>query len=747
MKKLYIGALLILSGMLFSQKVNEIYIVNENSKLPVASLSVTNEDGSFQSVSDENGLLNLKDFNGNTLYISGIGYEKQSLDLRTIRIDKNVGYVYVTPKIVSIEEVKITANAKNNIFQTISDLDIHLRPINNSQEILRTIPGLFIGQHAGGGKAEQLFIRGFDIDHGTDISLFVDGIPVNMPSHAHGQGYADLHFLIPEFVDKVDFNKGPYFADKGNFTTAGYVDFRTKNFLENNFVKVEAGQFSSYRGVLGLNLLKNKKEMKDQSLIIGSELYFTDGYFENPQDFNRFNFLLKYYGKLNENNILTASTTALSSKWNASGQIPDRAIESGQIGWFGAIDPNEGGKTSRYNLNLNLKSYLKNGATWNNQLYYSKYKFELYSNFTFFLNDSENGDQIRQHEDRNLIGFNSTYEKTFEIGKIRTQTSIGTQIRYDDVNELELSHTADRITILERLKYGNVDETNLGFFWTQKIMLSPKFDITPAVRFDHFNNQYQDLLLDQNLKANSSIASPKLRFDYRMNDKVQLYTYVGRGFHSNDTRVVVLEGGKATLPPAWGSDIGGVFKIGKKLILQTALWYLWLDQEFVYVGDEAVVEAGGKTQRIGIDVSARYELVKNLYADVNLNLAKPKALDTPKAENYIPLAPKVVSTGGITYRKATGFNGSVRYRYMGDRPANEDNSVVAEGYTVFDAVLNYTAKKWEVGISIQNLFDVKWKETQFDTESRLYNEAEPVSEIHFTPGTPFFGKLSFTYFF
>ena len=646
-----------------------------------------------------------------------------------------------------IEEVQLKNSTKNSIFQTISDLDIHLRPINNSQEILRSVPGLFIGQHAGGGKAEQLFIRGFDVDHGTDVNISVDGMPVNMVSHAHGQGYADLHFVIPEFIDKVNFDKGPYFAEKGNFTTAGFVDFKTKDFLENNFAKLEVGQFKTYRGVLGLNLLKNNKEVKNQSLILATEAYFTDGYFDNSQDFNRFNGMLKYHGKLNDNNFLTAYFSGLSSKWNASGQIPDRAVEDGTIGWFGALDSNEGGKTSRYNFNTNLKSYLKNGGKLTNQIFFTKYKFELYSNFTFFLNDPINGDQIRQKEDRNLFGFNSTYEKSTQIFGLKSETFAGIQLRYDDINDLELSRTKDRTTTTEALKLGDVNEMNLGAFWSQKIALNQNFDITSSIRFDEFDNQYYDKLLQQKLKSNSTIFSPKLRMNYRINENVQLYSYFGKGFHSNDTRVAVVENGKKVLPPALGTDFGGIFKIGKKLILQSAVWYLWLDQEFVYVGDEAVVEEGGKTERMGIDITARYEIYKNWFADFNLSLAKPRSLGVSSDENLIPLAPKLVSTGGITYRKELGFNGSLRYRLMGDRPANEDNSVVAKGYFVWDGTLNYTSKNWELGISVQNIFNVKWKETQFDTESRLYNETSPVSEIHFTPGTPFFGKLSYTYFF
>ncbi len=733
----------------FSQNLKGIYVLNENTKTPISSVLISNLENSFQVNSDENGFVNLQNFSSENqkIYVSGIGYEKEEFDLNSIKKEKNFGYIFLNPKIVRIEEVQLKSSVKNNIFQTISDLDIHLRPINNSQEILRSVPGLFIGQHAGGGKAEQLFIRGFDVDHGTDVNISVDGIPVNMVSHAHGQGYADLHFVIPEMIDKVNFDKGPYFADKGNFATAGFVDFKTKDFLENNFVKLEVGQFKTYRGVLGLNLLKNKKDIKDQSLILATEAYFTDGYFDNPQDFNRFNGILKYHGKLNENNFLTAYFSGLSSKWNASGQIPDRAVEDGTIGWFGAIDANEGGKTSRYNFNANLKSYLKNGAKFSNQIFYTKYQFELYSNFTFFLNDPINGDQIRQKEDRNLYGFNSTYEKSVNLFGLKSDTYVGVQLRYDDVNDLELSRTKDRSITTERLKFGDVDEVNLGVFWSQKISVNQNFDITPSLRLDYFDNQYHDKLLNQKFKSNSNILSPKIKFNYRLNDNVQMYSYFGKGFHSNDTRVAVLENGKKVLPPALGTDFGGIFKIGKKLILQSAIWYLWLDQEFVYVGDEAVVEEGGKTERMGIDVTARYEIYKNWFADFNLSLAKPRSLGVLSNENLIPLAPKLVSTGGITYRKETGFNGSLRYRLMGDRPANEDNSVVAKGYFVWDGTFNYTTKNWELGVSVQNIFNVKWKETQFDTESRLQNETSPVSEIHFTPGTPFFSKLSFTYFF
>ena len=729
-------------------QTKSLYVVDTLNKVPIQSAVVQSEDLKFNQITDENGFVNLTKLhkNTNTIVVHCVGYETKSVLVSDLNSTNQTAIIYLHQKISSLAEVTINAGSRIGIFKTISDLDIHLRPINNSQEILRMVPGLFIGQHAGGGKAEQIFLRGFDLDHGTDINISVDGMPVNMVSHAHGQGYADLHFVIPELIDEVNFNKGPYFADKGNFTTAGFVEFKTKDYLENNFAKVEGGQFNTFRGIAGINLLKTTGDKRNQSLYFAGEGSFTKGYFDNPQNFSRFNGILKYQGKISENNSLTASVTGFTSKWNASGQIPNRAIEQGIVGFFGAIDPNEGGKTSRYNANIELLSNLNNGATIRNQIYYSNYAFELYSNFTFYKEDSINGDQIRQKENRNLGGYKGTYQKEFTIGKFKTETKTGIQIRFDAVNNIELTRTKDRTINTKEIMLGDVNELNTAAYYSQKISFTDKLDVTGALRFDYFNNRYIDKLANTNLSSNSIIFCPKLNFDYRLNDKVQLYLYNGRGFHSNDTRVAVRENGKKVLPPAYGSDLGGIFKLGNKFFLQTAIWYLWLDQEFVYVGDEGIVEAGGQTIRFGLDVSIRYEIVKNLYADLDLSLANPRAIGVSKHESYLPLAPRFTSIGGLTYRKQTCWNGSLRYRYMADRPANETNTVVAKGYFVVDGAVNYSTKKWEMGLSIQNVLNTKWKETQFDTESQLQTEITPVSEIHFTPGTPFFARLNFKIF-
>lgn len=630
----------------------------------------------------------------------------------------------------------------------LSKTDIQLRGIRNSQEVLPIVPGLFIGQHAGGGKAEQIFLRGFDIDHGTDINISVDGMPVNMVSHAHGQGYADLHFVIPELIESVYFKKGPYYAEKGNLATTGFVDFRTKNALDKNMVRVEAGQFNTYRAVAMANLLSKKAQQQNQSAYIASEYMYTDGYFENPQYFNRLNLFGKYYGKLNKNNTLNVSASFFDSKWKASGQIPERAVNDGLIGFFGAIDPNEGGNTGRSNINARLLTTLANGNFIRNQVYYTNYDFELYSNFTFFNIDPVNGDEIKQKEKRNILGYNGSYTDERYAGNVNVTSEIGVGVRYDKTRDSELSRTKNRTTVTGRLKLGDIKELNTSAYLDETFRFNKHFSINTGVRWDYFDMNYKDKLANNNIsKANTGIISPKLNFHYYVNDKSEIYLTSGKGFHSNDTRVAVQTGGREIVPAAYGSDLGVVLKPTRNLLLNVAAWYLYLQQEFVYVGDEGVVEPSGKTRRLGVDVSVRYQPKPWLFFDMDANYCRGRSIDDPKGENYIPLAPVFTSAGGLTYKSKMGLNASLRYRYMHDRPANEDKSVIAKGYFINDVNINYSRARFEIGLSVQNIFDVRWKETQFDTESRLQNEPQAVSEIHFTPGTPRFGKLSVAYFF
>jgi outer membrane receptor for Fe3+-dicitrate len=714
-------------------------IILDSKSIAIENANIVNSSSHSHAHSDEFGRFSIdKTAINDVLIVSSLGYKKMNY-----KVISNEITIVLEEDIYKLHEVVI--QSKLNAINVISKIDLQTNPVNSSQEVLRKVPGLFIGQHAGGGKAEQIFLRGFDIDHGTDIAISIDGMPVNMVSHAHGQGYADLHFVIPETIEKIDFGKGTYYANKGDFATAGYVAFQTKEKFDTSAISIEAGQFNTIRTVGIFNLLENKK---NQNAYFATEYVLTDGPFDSPQNFKRINLFGKYTSVLNNNSKLSIIGSRFTSKWDASGQIPQRLIDNGTISRFGSVDDTEGGKTSRTNFNvaftktINETTYIKSNA------FYSNYDFELYSNFTFFLDDPMNGDQIRQKESRNIYGLNSEINKRITINTTKSLFQLGFGFRADETTNTELSHTLNRSTTLVNLKLGDIDQTNVFSYLNSEFDFG-KLKINPAIRFDYFKFNYQDKLVT-NYKTQSEDKvkfSPKLNLIYTQNANFQLFLKSGLGFHSNDTRVVVEQTGKSILPTALGVDLGTIFKPFPRLIVNTALWFLDLEQEFVYVGDAGIVEPSGKSRRLGIDFGLRYQLSNYLFFDTDLNYTYGRSIDEPKGQDYIPLAPDFTFTYGLNLTKYKGFSGGFHYRYLKSRPANEDNSIVAKGYMVSDLNLNYEVKNITFGISAENIFNTKWNETQFATESLLYGETQSVEEIHFTPGTPFFLKAKVTFRF
>lgn len=719
----------------FGNAVENGYIINENSQ----SHAHSNEFGSFSI--DKTKL-------DDVVEISALGYKKASFTL------KNEDAVFVLENdVYSLDQVVI--QPKLNAMNVISRIDLLAAPVNSSQEILRKVPGLFIGQHAGGGKAEQIFLRGFDIDHGTDLAISVDGIPVNMVSHAHGQGYADLHFVIPETIDKIDFGKGTYYANKGDFATAGYVAFQTKEAVDKSIISVEMGQFNTFRTVGIFNLLENKK---NQKAYFATEYVLTDGPFDSPQNFKRINLFAKYTNVLSDKSKFSIIASRFTSIWDASGQIPQRLIDNGTISRFGSVDDTEGGTTSRNNFNMAYIKPIDENTFIKSNVFYSNYQFELYSNFTFFLNDPINGDQIRQKENRNLYGLNTEINKKVKFNETNALFQLGFGFRTDETTDTELSHTLNKSTTLDILKLGDIDQTNIFSYLNVELEFG-KLKINQAIRMDYLKFNYQDKLTAtyDTQTENKVKFSPKLNFIYSQNTNLQLYLKSGLGFHSNDTRVVVANAGKdpramlelakQILPTAIGTDLGTIFKPFSRLVVNTALWYLQLQEELVYIGDAATVEISGRTKRMGIDLGLRYQVADYLFLDTDLNYTYARSNDVPNGQNYIPLAPDFTATAGLNSSQYKGFSGGFHYRYLKSRPANEDNSIVAKGYMVSDLNINYEYKNCTIGINAENIFNTKWNETQFATESRLKNESQSVEEIHFTPGIPFFLKVKVTYRF
>jgi outer membrane receptor protein involved in Fe transport len=659
----------------------------------------------------------------------------------------------------SLSLAEVTVNQPRDITQSlaaITHIDQTLRPVNSGQDLLRLVPGLFIAQHAGGGKAEQIFLRGFDADHGTDFAISVDGLPVNMVSQGHGQGYADFHFVIPETVEQLKVYKGPYTARFGDFATAGAGEFSTKASLDHSQVKVEAGQYNTYRALVMLDLLGKHHlfSKKPENAYVASEYYYSASPFVSNQRFKRFNGMGKYTGQLTDKTSLTLLGSYFTSNWNASGEIPTRAVEDGQITRFGSIDDSEGGRTNRANAYAILTTALPHDAVLRQQVYYTRYNFSLFSNFTFYKVNPVGGDEIN-HTDtgRNLYGYTGTYDRNNLLGSRNLHTTFGVSSRLDE-STLGLRHATKRV-ITDTVTLGRLHEQSLSAYLDETLELTERLSVNAAVRADLFVFDYRGQTADStrtfrpvNGRVNAARVSPKLNFYYQASPTVQLFLRSGMGFHSNDARSVIRGNRPAqALPRATGAEVGSTFKPVPDLVVNAAFWYLHLQDELVYAGDEGTTKSVGPTQRFGYDLSARYQLTSRLFLDFDGNYSHARLLDAPEGENFVPLGPIFTSIAGITYKQLNGLSASLRYRYLGGRPANEDNSVRALPYFVVDAVLAYTRPRYQFGFTVQNLLNVAWNEAQYATETQLRGEPAPITERTFTPGTPFNLRANASIFF
>jgi outer membrane receptor protein involved in Fe transport len=715
--------------------------------VPIADALI--EINNFKTKSDSTGHFNLAAIpvGKHQLWIGKSGFNLKNLPV-FIEAD-SIQFLRISLKINSLQLSEIVIKSDKSMSAAssfaLNARDFQLRTIHSAQDMLKNVAGLVIAQHAGGGKAEQIFLRGFDADHGTDVAAFVDGMPVNLPSHGHGQGYLDLHFLIPEVVKSVQVQKGTYFAELGDFATAGAIQFKTADKLDKNIIQTEISVVpnqripSFYRGLTAFQLPFSNKLSNKLSSYVAAEWIYAPSYFDAPQDFKRLNLFSKTVFELNKNATIRLTLSHFNSDWNASGQIPNRAVEAGTISRFGAIDNSEGGNTARQNANLSFTHIIGN-QSFETQIYVSKYYFNLYSNFTFFLEDSINGDMIRQQDDRIIAGFNTKYVKKFCKNKL----ILGIGTRYDAI-ENRLDHE-NRNTFFYNLSHTNIRENATYAYVKDEINLSENWRAELGLRYNYFRFDVKNV--GQNVQSQ---LAPKLNLTYTISKNNKLFLNVGRGFHSNDARAVVQDAKTKRLPDAWGSEIGVQTRILPNFILMAALWALEMENELVFVGDAGTTENNGASRRIGLDLSVRANVTDWLFFDADLNWSKGRFIDKKFGKisdnnNIIPLAPTLTATTGLTMRK-NHMEGAIRYRYVGERAANEANTVRAKGYGIMDMSLFYKTNRFRSGFAIENLLNSKWNEAQFDTESRLKNEVAPVSELHFTAGTPFALKIILTFYF
>ena len=662
--------------------------------------------------------------------------------------------------------------------RSLRAFDIRTRPARSTQDLLRLAPGLVVAQHAGGGKAEQIFLRGFDADHGTDVALYVDGIPVNNVSHGHGQGYADLHHVIPETVEAIDVYKGPYFPAFGNLATAGAVAFKTRDHLEASSVRAEVGGF----GTAGLTgLVRIPTPAAHPSAYAAGSFYTSDGPFEEPQQFRRFNVFGKVHAHPSAASTLALDVAGYGAAWDASGQVPERAVQSGLISRFGAIDALEGGTTGHQHANVRYGVDGPDGQRLDVQAYGVRYDFKLFSNFTFFLENPEQGDMIEQTDERVTYGVASTYRAPHRLPVGIGTVTAGAGFRADDVS-VSLWQSPNRVRETS-LVDADIQERNF-FLWGQEEWVASRWlRVLAGLRADYFTFDVEDRfsavadapggLPHASGFAQSTVISPKGSVVLSPFQQLDVFVNAGVGFHSNDAREVVIaqqirtlraagtdddalaaqnfdpaQAGTPVLPRAVGGEVGTrVRLLGDRVTVGAALWRLDLDREFVFVGDAGTTELSGRTRRLGVDLDARVALLSWLAADADVTLSRGRFLDEPAGADEIPLAPRVTFTGGLTVQRESGLEGSLRVRAVGDRPANETDTITAEGFAIVDLQATLPVGPLAFTLALENALDEAWNEAQFATESRLPGEAESVDELHYTPGNPRNVRLGVTYRF
>ena len=668
---------------------------------------------------------------------------------------------FLSPEMIELQAAQVSSMHASSAASSeiISQLDMELRPRNSAQDLLKSVAGIFTAQHQGGAKAEQIFVRGFDCDHGTDINLSLDGVPINLPSHAHGQGYADMHFLMADVVSSLDVYKGPFQAKFGDYYTGAAVAFHTYDSLPRNMVHVDISSAPTQRAFEGSRIafMTNiPTGMSRLNAYIGAEYSYTPGYFDNNLKYSKFNVFGKLRYKTSNTSDLSLTLASYIASWYGSGQIPTRAIKSGLINRFGALDPTEGGSTDRTLINLAYKNFTEHGQ-FSINAFYQRYGLTLYNDFTFFLKDPVHGDEIEQDDSRSVLGLNTQYSKYYQLGKIEAKSTFGAGFRTDiisaDLWHVELRHR------LNQEANDNLYVTSTNLWFKQDFNVNKWFRFDAAVRLDYF------IFQDHDLQAIDSVAHPtdnsgtnfqllpgyKVNFVFSPTNFIQIFVNNGIGYHSNDARVVVPQQ-YHRLPMAFAEEVGASFRIGNRAIITAAFYALDLTDELTFDADEATTSDNGPTRRMGVDFSGRVQILKWLTADVDLNYSDnyltsrflgPRA----KTDYYLELAPVFTSQGGLTFRDKSGIKARIGYRAMANRPANEDYSVTAKGYFVMDATIAYERKRWELSLTGENILNTKWNEAQFATTSQLRGETQPVTDLCFTAGTPVALKLGFSFFF
>ncbi|MBI3701345.1 MAG: TonB-dependent receptor [Afipia sp.] len=621
--------------------------------------------------------------------------------------------------------------------KTFTNADVNAVPTTRPGEALEVAPGLIVTQHSGEGKANQYFLRGFNLDHGTDLAITIDGMPANMRTHGHGQGYADINFMIPELIQSVQVKKGPYYADEGDFSSAGAVHIDYLNKIERAFAEVSAGSFGYRRA-----LVAGSAQAGNGTVLTAIEANSYNGPWAVPDTIRKINGVLRY-SEGNSDNGMSITGMAYRNGWTSTDQIAQRAIDSGLIDRFGTLNPTDGGNAERYSVSARLRDTDAAGST-KIDAFAIRSSLQLFNDFTYFLDDPINGDQFSQTDRRTVFGVNASHTFNHRFGMLPMETTFGVQTHYDDI-DVGLFNTVDR-RITGIVREDHVKEGSAGFYAQNLVRWTPWLRTTTGIRYDIFNASVNSDNPLNSGNVTSGMASPKFGIVLGPFAKTEFFANAGTGLHSNDAR-----GSTITVDPvngtpldkspllvrSKGAELGVRTKIVPGLESSVALFVLDFDSELLFVGDAGTTEPSRPSRRVGVEWTNRYRVNSWLAFDADLAATKARFTDLDPAGNYIPGAPNLIGSASVVFGEKLGWFGAVKLRYFGPRPLIEDNSVQSLASTVVNARLGYS---FDNGVRFQldaiNLFNAKTNQIEYYYESRLPNEAAGVFDRHVHPVEP-----------
>ena len=610
------------------------------------------------------------------------------------------------------------------------------RPAHRVGEVFEAVPGVVVSQHSGEGKANQYYVRGFNVDHGTDLATFVAGVPVNMPTHAHGQGYSDNNFLIPELVSGIQFRKGTYAAEVGDFSAAGSINVNYRNVLDRPLIKLEGGP-----NRLGRVLFAASSKLGDGHILYAAEGHHSDGPWVSPDDYRKLSGVLRYSrGDLQDGASLTAM--GYSGRWHSTDQVPERAVRSGQLDRFGAIDTTDRGETHRYSLSAEWRRSTARGLTLA-RAYAIDYGLDLFSNFTYFLDDPVNGDQFEQKDERTVLGASLSQRFLSRWLGRDIETVVGVEGRRDRIPTVGLYHTRARQR-LQTIRQDRVDQGGGAAYVQTSVQWTGGLRTVLGLRGDAGRFDVRSSDPANSGRRTASLVSPKSSVVLGPWKNTELYANWGGGFHSNDARGVVQARDPRTGEPvaradplvrARGAELGLRSLALRRYQTAVTAWGLDVASELVFVGDAGTTVPSRPSRRLGVEWSNVFAPRPWLTVDADLAWSRARFRDRDPVGDRIPGAVEGVASAGVTVQDLGRFSGSVRLRYFGPRPLVEDNRVRSRASTTLNARASWrVGGHCRLGVDVFNLADARVGDVDYYYDSRLPGEpAGGVADVHTHP--------------